>query len=78
MAKSERIEFRASEEFVEELDRLAGADSTRADVIRRALALYSLAKKEESRGNWKKDESLPNWLAFHNEVSGNTRETAAI
>lgn len=51
MAKTERIEIRANEEFLNELDRLAGDNSSRADVIRRAVVLYSAAKRQEIPGH---------------------------
>lgn len=50
-AKTERLDLRVSEAFIDGLDRLTSSEGeSRADVIRRAVALYSFAKEEERRG----------------------------
>lgn len=49
---SKRIELRASREFVDTLDSLTQVTQfSRADVIRRAIALYARALLEKSRGH---------------------------
>ena len=51
-AGSKRIELRASQQFVDTLDSLAQETNlSRANVIRRAIALYARALWEKSRGN---------------------------
>jgi hypothetical protein len=44
------IEISANASFVEELDSLTSAGMTRADVIRRAVVLYSHAIEQEREG----------------------------
>ena len=49
--KTERLALRVSDAFLDGLDELAHAeDLNRAEVIRRAVALYAFAKKEAKEG----------------------------
>jgi hypothetical protein len=48
--QTERIELRANDAFVRELDSLGGGKLSRADVIRRAVALYSHVVEQETNG----------------------------
>ena len=49
--KTERLAIRVSDAFLDGLDELAHAeDLNRAEVIRRAVALYAFAKKEANEG----------------------------
>ena len=49
--KTERLALRVSEAFLEGLDQLAEAEGlSRAEVVRRAVALLAFAKKEEQEG----------------------------
>lgn len=51
MAQNERLALRVNDAFLSGLDQLTEAEgSSRADVIRRAVALYAFAKQEESQG----------------------------
>lgn len=49
--KTERLALRVSDAFLEGLDQLAEAEGlSRAEVVRRAVALLAFAKKEELEG----------------------------
>lgn len=49
--KTERLELRASQEFIEALDFLAkDEDLSRPDIIRRSVGLYARARMEMKRG----------------------------
>ena len=49
--KTERLALHVSEAFLEGLDELAEAeDLNRAEVVRRAVALYAFARKEAKEG----------------------------
>ena len=49
--KTERLALHVSEAFLEGLDELAEAeDLNRAEVVRRAVALYAFARKEAQEG----------------------------
>lgn len=49
--KSKRLEIRAEQGFIDELNRLAKASgTTRAEVISRAISLYATALREVERG----------------------------
>jgi len=49
--KSERLALRVSDAFLEGLDELAEAEGlTRAEVVRRAVALLAFARKEAQEG----------------------------
>ena len=51
MAKTKRLEIRAEEGFINELNRLAEASgTTRAEVIDRAIGLYATALHEVEQG----------------------------
>jgi predicted transcriptional regulator len=49
--KTERLALRVSREFLRGLDQLAAAeDMSRAEVVRRAVALLAFARAEEAQG----------------------------
>ena len=49
--KTERLALRVSDSFLEGLDQLAEAEGlSRAEVVRRAVALLAFAKKEKQEG----------------------------
>ena len=49
--KTERLALRVSEAFLKGLDQLAEAEGlSRAEVVRRAVALLAFAKREEREG----------------------------
>jgi hypothetical protein len=49
--KTERLALRVSDAFLEGLDELADAEGlNRAEVVRRAVALYAFARKESEEG----------------------------
>ena len=49
--KTERLALRVSDAFLEGLDQLAEAEGlSRAEVVRRAVALLAFARKEEQEG----------------------------
>jgi hypothetical protein len=51
MAQSERLALRVNDAFLNGLDQLTQAEgSSRAEIVRRAVALYAFAKQEESQG----------------------------
>lgn len=51
MAKNERLALRVSDAFLSGLDQLSEEEqSSRADVIRRAVALYAFARDEARQG----------------------------
>jgi hypothetical protein len=63
--KTERLALRVSDEFLEGLDSLASSeDLNRAEVVRRAVALYAFARKEAEEGRR---------LGFFIEENGETR-----
>jgi predicted transcriptional regulator len=51
MAKNERLALRVSDAFLSGLDQLSEEEqSSRADIIRRAVALYAFARDEARQG----------------------------
>jgi len=77
--KTRRLEIRAEEGFINELNRLATASGiTRAEVIDRAIGLYATALSEVEQGKTLKfvyPDSAPETAAP--SIAGSSRDMAA-
>jgi predicted transcriptional regulator len=76
--KSERLEFRADPEFIDKIQRLADEDGvTRAEIVRRAIGLYSYAASLAQQGLVLKPQEIMHGEQEENRQSRNTQPELA-
>jgi hypothetical protein len=78
--KSERLEFRADPAFIDAIQKLADEDGvTRAEIVRRAIGLYSYASSLAAQGLVLKPQSMHGGEEKkHNQRNPQTELAAAI